>query len=80
MKTTPLPSLGGRPDCPRGCASWAACDERDACSATGVLDVQKIPAGRDEYGRFTPSERVGFNVCVTGVCIEPCGPNGGCIR
>lgn len=25
-------------------------------------------------------ERFGFGVCVTGMCIEPCGPNGGCIR
>lgn len=26
-----------------------------------------------------PDERYGFGVCARGTCIEPCGPNGGCI-
>lgn len=25
-------------------------------------------------------ERFGAGTCATGMCIEPCGPNGGCIR
>jgi hypothetical protein len=25
-------------------------------------------------------ERHGFGVCARGTCVEPCGPNGGCIR
>ncbi|WP_297775089.1 hypothetical protein [Mycobacterium sp.] len=27
-----------------------------------------------------PRERHGAGVCMRGTCIEPCGPNGGCIR
>ena len=33
---------------------------------------------RDED--YDPRERHGFGVCVRHTCIEPCGPNGGCIR
>lgn len=25
-------------------------------------------------------ERFGAGTCATGMCFEPCGPNGGCIR
>ena len=27
-----------------------------------------------------PGERFGFGVCRRGTCVEPCGPNGGCVR
>jgi hypothetical protein len=42
-----------------------------------------------EYGRQSvdehdeehyPGERFGHGVCATGRCVEPCGPNGGCMR
>ena len=25
-------------------------------------------------------ERFGAGVCSRGTCVEPCGPNGGCVR
>lgn len=31
-------------------------------------------------GTTSSRERFGAGVCATGMCIEPCGENGGCIR
>lgn len=34
----------------------------------------------DPDTRDPGDERFGLGICVRGTCLEPCGPNGGCIR
>jgi hypothetical protein len=35
---------------------------------------------REDDEHAAPGERFGFGVCSRGTCVEPCGPNGGCVR
>ena len=44
-----------------------------------ALLVEEMPADPPAPSR-SPDERHGSGICMTGVCIEPCGPNGGCVR
>ncbi len=71
--STNAPPVG----CPRGCTTWAHCDERVVCEFVHGPDAATEHELQD---RGATRERYGAGVCMTGVCVEPCGPTGGCIR
>lgn len=41
-------------------------------------DAAREDAARDAW--MERGERFGIGVCTSRACVEPCGPNGGCIR
>jgi len=45
-----------------------------------ALSGAHAPAIEDDEEHFDPRERYGFGSCGRGTCVEPCGPNGGCVR
>jgi hypothetical protein len=66
-------------------SDWPSDAELDAADAdfrAAEAEADEAPERDDAADDYdaAPGERFGFGVCARRTCIEPCGPNGGCVR